>query len=57
MKIIRHGDIVVFKCEQCDCEFSELAKVCYSSTGEDGLHYCMNCPDCQNTCWKVVKKG
>ena len=57
MRIIRHGDIVVFKCEQCGCEFSEIAKVCYSSTGDDGVHYCLNCPDCLHTCRKVVKRG
>lgn len=54
MKIIQHGSIAVFKCGKCGCEFSEVAKECYSSTGGDGIHCCLNCPDCNNTCWCVV---
>ena len=57
MKIIKHGDIVIFKCDTCGCEFSELSKLCYSATGEDGPHYCMGCPDCGNTCWVFGKEG
>lgn len=53
MKVIRHGDIVIFKCEKCGCEFSEIARECYSSTGDDGAHYHMLCPDCGNSCWQI----
>lgn len=56
MKIIKHGDVVVFKCEECGCVFSELGKKCYSSSSSDGAHYCMGCPDCLNTCWKIGKE-
>lgn len=54
MKIIQHGSVVVFKCEECGCEFKEVEKKCYSSTGEDGVHCCLSCPDCGNVCWCVV---
>jgi len=50
MKIIKHGITIVFICPECGCEFSELPRLCYSSTGEDGSHYCMTCPDCNHIC-------
>ena len=51
MKILKHGNSIKFTCEKCGCVFTELPKVCYSSIGEDGAHYCMSCPECSNTCW------
>ena len=53
MKVIQHGAIVIFKCKECGCESSEVAKKCYSSTGESGADYCMSCPDCGETCWVI----
>ena len=51
MKIINHGNSIIFKCADCGCEFSELPKQCYSSTGEDGAHYMLSCPECGNVCY------
>lgn len=51
MKIIKHGDLVVFTCDTCGCVFSEISGKCYSSFGSDGAHYSMLCPDCNNICW------
>lgn len=56
MKVLRHGDIVKFECEKCGCVFTELAKVCYSGTGSDGPHYCLNCPDCNTPCMVIKSK-
>ncbi len=56
MKIIKHGNAIVFVCPKCGCMFSELPKVCYSSTGKNGAHYCMNCPECLTTCWATDKQ-
>lgn len=53
MKILKHGKTIVFECPECGCRFSELPKKCYSSTGQDGAHYCESCPDCGETCWQT----
>lgn len=59
MKILTHGKIIVFVCPKCGCKFSEVSKLCYSSTGEDGAHYTMACPDCGQACWTTdeLQKG
>ena len=51
MKVLCHGNSIKFICKDCGCVFSELPKKCYSSTGSDGAHYCMVCPECNCTCW------
>lgn len=51
MKIIQHGRVIKFHCPDCCCEFSEIPKKCYSSTGEHGSNYSMTCPDCNRNCW------
>lgn len=56
MKIISHGDSIVFTCPKCHCVFSELLKVCYSSMGEDGAHYILSCPECSNICFETDEK-
>lgn len=55
MKILKHGNSVVFTCPDCDCVFSELDKIAYSSYGEDGSHYCATCPECNHICWAADK--
>ena len=56
MKILKHGNSVVFTCPDCDCIFSELEKTSYSSMGEDGSHYCATCPECGRICWATDKE-
>ena len=56
MKILKHGDVIKFTCPDCGCEFSELPGKCYSSTGEDGAHYTMICPDCSRSCWTTEEE-
>lgn len=52
MKILRHGNSIVFICPECECKFSELPKVCYSSLG----HYIAVCPECGHVCYTTEEE-
>ena len=56
VKIIKHGNSVIFHCSECECKFSEVPKNCYSSLGEDGAHYCAVCPECSAVCYTTDKE-
>ncbi len=54
MKIIKHGKALRFICENCECEWQEVAKNCkwepYSQ------HYWHRCPECgKNTSGQEIK--
>ena len=55
MKILKHGDSIVFTCSDCGCVFSEISEKCYSSMGGDGCHYIESCPECNKVCYATDK--
>ena len=47
MKIIRHGKLMYFRCEECECEWLASKKECREVTYSGSVpRYTYNCPDC-----------
>lgn len=60
MKILKHGNLLKFVCEDCECEWVEVKKNCKDETifSALGHRYWYRCPECgKNTCGKEVKKA
>lgn len=57
MKIMKHGTVVLFKCNGCDSEF--VVGINYVSTPDKGENYYANCPvcgaECHADCRDVIK--
>jgi len=48
MKIIKHGKLLRFKCENCECEWQEVKKNCRAETWPESntTKYWYRCPEC-----------
>ena len=46
MKIIKHGKLLRFVCENCECEWQEVKKNCELIQGLYPQRYWYRCPEC-----------
>lgn len=59
MKVIKHGNIIIFNCPECDCSFAVTRKECLendrsaSVANEITIKLFHQCPDCGNMCMEA----